>query len=288
VNTAFLRERVVVVTGAANGIGAATARQLAAAGTRLVIADRNAAKLAALHEELGRQTSVLAVPTDVRSADATRALAERAGAAWGRVDAVVHCAGVVHPGHFSAMTDTALHCQLDTNIGGTVNIARAFVPLFERQRGGHLVFFASLGGVVPMPGEAAYCMSKYAVRGLAFSLALELKDAGVAISVISPDSTRTAMLDAEARDDGHAISFSNPPLEPAEVARAVLRTLITPQLEVTVPGARGWFIRLLGAFPSAFEPLLPLFDRTGRSRRARYRAALPAVPPPTLCHEATR
>ena len=95
------------------------------------------------------------------------------------------------------------------------------------------------------------------------------------------------MLDAEARDDGPAISFSNPPMQPEQVARAVLRTLIAPRLEVTVPGPRGWLIRLLGAVPACFGPLFPLFDRTGRGRRARYRATLPAEPPPLRCHEAT-
>jgi len=288
VNGAPLRERVIVVTGAAHGIGAATARMLAGAGCRLVLADHDRVSLDAVQRELGRRTAVLAVLTDVRQADATRALAERAAAAWGRVDATVHCAAVVHPGSFPAMSDAALRCQLETNIWGTVNIARAFVPLFQRQRAGHLVLFGSLGGIVPMPGEAAYAMTKFAVRGLAFSLALELKDAGVVVSVISPDSTRTAMLETEARDDGPALSFSNPPLEPAEVARAVLRTLATPRIEVTVPGPRGWLIRVLGAFPPVFAPLLPFFDRTGRRRRARYRATLPSAPPPTLCHEAIR
>ncbi len=283
-NTARLRGRVVVVTGAAGGIGAALARRLADAGARLVLADRTAGPLAELRQDLERRTTVVTAGADLRSAEAARALAAQARAAWGRVDAVVHCAAVVHPGAFAAMTDAALRCQIESNIWGPVHVARAFIPVFERQGAGHLVLFASLGGSVPMPGEAAYCMTKWAVRGLAFSLALELRGAGIAVSVISPDSTRTAMLDVEARDDGAALSFSNPPLEPDTVARAVVRTLLAPRLEVTVPGPRGSAIRLLGAFPGLFAPLLPLFDRTGRRRRARYRATLSA-PPPVRCHE---
>jgi short-subunit dehydrogenase len=286
-NTAPLRERVVVVTGAAGGIGAALARRLADAGARLVLADRTAGALAGLRDELERRTAVVTAGADLRNADAARALATQAVAPWGRVDAVVHCAAVVHPGAFAAMSDAALRCQIESNIWGPVHVARAFIPVFAQQRAGHLVLFASLGGAVPMPGEAAYCMTKWAVRGLAFSLALELRKVGIDVSVISPDSTRTAMLDIEARDDGAALSFSNPPLDPDTVASAVVRTLLAPRLEVLVPGARGMALRLLGAFPGLFAPLLPPFDRAGRRRRARYRATLPAAAPPARCHEPT-
>lgn len=277
--------RVIVVTGAAHGIGAATARMLAASGARLALADLDAPALEAVRAEIGPGPQTIAERVDVRKKGEVEAFAARVLSAWNRVDAVVHCAGVVHPGAFAEMDEASLRCQLDTNIYGAVTVARAFLPLLTRQRSGHLVLVASLGGVVPMPGEAAYSMSKFAVRGLALSLDLELRSSGVRVTSVCPDSARTAMTDIEAREDGPALTFSNPLLEPDDVARAIVGALVRPRAEVLVPAARGWLIRLLAAFPSLFAPVFPLFDRAGRRRRARYRATLPA-PLPTICHEA--
>ena len=280
-----LEGRVVAVTGAAHGIGAATARLLAEAGARLALADLDAPALRAVADALGKGTRVIADRVDVRSREQVGTFAARVLGAWSRVDAVVHCAGVVHPGRFAGMDDAALRCQLDTNIYGSANVARAFLPVFTGQHAGHLVLVASLGGVVPMPGEAAYSMSKFAVRGLALSLDLEVRSQGVRVTAVCPDSARTAMLDVEAREDGPALSFSNPLLEAEDVARAIVGALERPRAEVLVPAARGWFIRLLAAFPPLFAPVFPLFDRAGQRRRARFRLTLGA-PAPVICHGA--
>ena len=163
--------------------------------------------------------------------------------------------------------------QLDTNLGGTINVTRAFVPLFKRQGSGHLVLIASLAGIVPLPGESIYAASKFAVRGFAHSIAHELRGTGVAVTVVCPDSTRTGMLDIEAADPGSSLSFSSPAMEPEQVARAILGALKAPRLEVTVPGLRGRLIRWLGAMPTLFGWLYPLIDAMGRRRKRRYRGS---------------
>ena len=194
-------------------------------------------------------------------------------AAWGRVDAVVNCAGVVRPGAIDTCPEEDITFQLETNLGGTINVSRAFVPLFERQGAGHLVLIASLAGMVPLPGESIYAASKFAVRGFAHSIAHELAGR-VAVTVVCPDSTRTRMLEIEAGDAGSSLSFSSAPLEPEEVAAAIVGALRRPRLEVTVPGLRGRLIRWLGAMPTCFGRLYPLIDAMGRRRKARYRKRL--------------
>jgi NAD(P)-dependent dehydrogenase (short-subunit alcohol dehydrogenase family) len=279
-----LAGRVIAVTGAAHGIGAATARMLAASGARLALADLDAPALETVRAGLAPGPQTIAHRVDIRKREEVEAFASQILGTWSRIDAAVHCAAVVHPGRFTDMDERALRCQLDSNIWGSVIVARAFLPVFLRQRSGHLVLVASLGGVVPMPGEAAYSMSKFAVRGLALSLALELRAAGVHVTSVTPDSARTAMLDIEAREDGPALSFSNPPLEPEDVARGIVAALRSPRPEILVPRARSWLVRLLAAFPPAFAPIFPLFDRAGRRRRLRYRAGLGPAPP-LICHE---
>jgi short-subunit dehydrogenase len=193
---------------------------------------------------------------------------------FGRVDAVVNCAGVVIPGAIDTCPADDITRQLDTNLGGTIKVTRAFVPLFKRQSSGHLVLIASLAGIVPLPGESIYAASKFAVRGFAHSIAHELRGTRVEVTVVCPDSTRTAMLDIEAADPGSSLSFSSPAMEPEEVARAILGVLRRPRLEVTVPGFRGRLIRWLGAMPTFFGWLYPLINAMGRRRQEEYRRSL--------------
>jgi short-subunit dehydrogenase len=269
-----LRDRVIAVTGAADGIGNATALGLAGEGAALVLTYLDAEGLGALRASFGEYPRATFIQTDVRRSDAVEQLAQRAVERWGRVDAVINCAGVVIPGGIATTSAADIACQLETNLGGTINVARAFVPHFRRQGAGHLIFIASLAGIVPLPGESIYAASKFAVRGLAHSLAYELKGTGVHVTVVCPDSTRTRMLEIEARDEGSSLSFASAALEPADVARAILAAIRRPRLEVLVPGFRGRLIRLLGAMPALFGWLYPLIDALGQRRKARFRQTL--------------
>ncbi len=270
-----LKDRVVVVTGAANGIGNATALALAAEGVALVLVDIDPEGLGALRQTFcteGARASV--VRADVRKETALVAVASHAVQTFGRVDAVVNCAGVVIPGAIDTCPAEDIATQIDTNLGGTINVTRAFTPLFKRQRSGQLVLIASLAGLVPLPGESIYAASKFAVRGFAHSVAHELDGDGIAVTVVCPDSTRTRMLEIEAGEAGSSLSFSSAPLEPEEVAGAIIGALRRPRLEVTVPDFRGRLIRWLGAMPAFFGLLYPLIDAMGRRRKARYRQLL--------------
>jgi short-subunit dehydrogenase len=269
-----LRERTIVVTGAADGIGNATALGLAAEGARLVLAYFDAEGLGKLQSAFGDAARATFVQADVRQSDACERLARQAIATWGRVDAVVNCAGVVIPGAIDTTSAADIACQLDTNLGGTINVTRAFVPHFKRQGSGHLVLIASLAGTVPLPGESIYAASKFAVRGFAHSIAYELDGTGVQVTVVCPDSTRTRMLEIEAGDGGSSLSFASAPMEPAVVARAIVAALKRPRLEVTVPGLRGRLIRSLGAVPMMFGWLYPIIDSMGRRRKALFKREL--------------
>ena len=270
-----LRDRVIVVTGAANGIGNALALALTAEGAALVLVDIDADGLSALRRTfVGEGLRAIVVRADVRDGAALDDLARHAVATFGRVDAVVNCAGIIAPGAIDTCPAEDITRQLDTNLGGTIKVTRTFVPLFKRQGSGHLVLIASLAGIVPLPGESIYAASKFAVRGFAHSIAHELRGTGVEVTVVCPDSVRTGMLAIEAADPGSSLSFSSPAMEPEEVARAILGVLRRPRLEVTVPGFRGRLIRWLGAMPTLFGWLYPLLDATSRRRKARYRHSL--------------
>ena len=268
-------DRAVLVIGAAGGIGAAIAERLAGLGARVGLADiaadaleRSRARLAA------RGGLVRAWPVDVRDAASLARLRAAALGALGELDAVINCAAVIHPGAVDAVPPDVAREEIATNLLGTLHVAQTFVPYFRARRHGHLILLASLGGIVPMPGGSVYAATKFGVRGLGLSLALELRGTGVRVSVVSPDSTETPMLRAEALGGGSPMSFTSAPLRPEAVAAAVERVLRRPRLETLVPAARGLAGRIIAFSPGTIRAIAPLLVWLGRRGRRRYLDAL--------------
>jgi short-subunit dehydrogenase len=276
----------IVVIGAANGIGAATAVRLARAGAALVLADAEAGALhrlaGAIRDAGGR---ALAYPMDVRDPVALAGLLDAAAGAYGAVGSVINCAAVLHPAEIVESTVDGIREQVEVNLTGTMLVARAFVPYFRSRGAGRLLAVASLGGLAPMPGESVYCATKFGVRGFCQALALELRGTGVTVCCVCPDSADTRQLRTEAQHDASTMSFTSPPMDADDVARAIVRTLVRPRREVLVPGPRGALVRLLTWSPGFFALLYPLLDRLGRRGQSRYReriAAAALAPPGTV------
>ncbi len=201
---------VAVITGAARGIGAATARRLASSGWRLVLVDRCADDPAfgyrlATRAELDAVAVAcdgVAVVGDVRDQDALDGAVATAVDRFGGLDAAVAVAGGITGGQTSWQTaDAAWAAMLDVNVTGVWRLARAAVPaLLQRPapRQGRFVAVSSAGGTLGLPLLAAYSASKHAVVGFVRSLAAELGPHGITANAVAPGSTRTAMLDASA------------------------------------------------------------------------------------------
>lgn len=188
-----LAGRVALVTGASSGIGAATARALAAAGARVALLARRRDPLEALAAELGEGVA-LPLVADVRDpaqvGDAVAATLER----FGRLDAVVNSAGVSIPASLADTDDEIWSAQIEANLSGSFFVARATAP--HLGEGGSIVNVGSELSQIGMAMFVAYCASKAGVIGLTRALAAELAPQ-VRVNAVCPGPVDTPMLAAE-------------------------------------------------------------------------------------------
>ena len=182
-------DKVAVITGGASGIGFATADQLAARGTHLVLVDIEAGALQAAQTAL---TSRHAVRVETRQCDvsdyaAMTALAEDVVASMGGVHIVFNNAGIAVGGPVAEMSHADWRWTIDVDLWGPIHGVEAFLPHIRRAGdGGHILFTSSFAGLVPNVGLGPYCVAKYGVVALAEVLHKELRADGIGVSVLCP------------------------------------------------------------------------------------------------------
>lgn len=167
--------RVVVVIGASSGIGRVTALSYSRRGDCLVLAARSAEMLERVADECRREgaTAVLVQPTDIADADQVGRLFDRAVERFGRVDVAAQCAAITAFGRFEDLPADVFENIVRTNLFGAVNVARSALGHFRVRGSGHLVLVGSLLGVMAVPYQSAYVVSKFAMNGLVRALRQE-------------------------------------------------------------------------------------------------------------------
>ncbi|WP_417498558.1 SDR family oxidoreductase [Marinactinospora rubrisoli] len=187
--------RVVAITGASSGIGAATARRLAADGHRLFLGARRTDRLAALTEEIGAAGGTAAFQRlDVTDAADVRSFVAAARERYGRVDVVVGNAGVMPLSPLEALRVDEWDRMIDVNVRGVLHAIAAALPVMRAQGGGHFVNVASVGAYEVVPTAAVYCATKFAVR--AISEGLRQESAGdIRVTLVSPGVTESELAD---------------------------------------------------------------------------------------------
>jgi NADP-dependent 3-hydroxy acid dehydrogenase YdfG len=212
-----MADRVVLITGASSGIGAATARAAAAAGDLLVIAARSADRLTALQDELGGPDAVLVVPCDVTDWDSQQALAAEALAHFGRIDVAFANAGFGAKRGFLEESPEHWREMILTNVYGAALTVRACVDALRASRG-HLLLTGSVAGHKVVPGSLYSC-TKWAVSAMAEAARQELDGSGVRVTQISPGTVETPFYDSP---------VGGAQLTADDVARAVMFAIDQP------------------------------------------------------------
>jgi NAD(P)-dependent dehydrogenase (short-subunit alcohol dehydrogenase family) len=213
--------RSALVTGGSSGIGLAIARMLRTEEYELTLVARRPEKLAAAAAEVGAE----AVPANLAREDECVRAVEAHAALWGRMDVLVHSAGLGVGGSFATLDTKRIDLQLDVNLRGTLLVTRESLPLLRASRG-TIVTLASIAGTIPAPGLAVYGATKAALLSFTDSLNREEAENGVRATAICPAFVATRMTDWT--DIPHEEMIQ--PEDVVELVRALLR--LSPRARV--------------------------------------------------------
>lgn len=218
------------LVGASEGLGAALAHKMSAAGVHLVLSARNEDKLNALAANLPGKSEV--VPVDVSDMDSVRAAADAAG----DIDGVVQIAGVYWPFGAKAWDADQAIAMADINYTGAMRLMGVVVPKFVERDAGHIVLTGSLSGFRGLPGAAAYTSSKAGVMTLAESLYADLRKTNVRVQLINPGFVKTRLTDKN--------DFNMPfIMEPDAAAREFFEHMNTDAFKRSFPTVFSWVFR---------------------------------------------
>jgi short-subunit dehydrogenase len=256
---------VVIITGAAGGIGESIARSLDQKGARLALADINEPALMNLAGKLS--TKPLIVKCDITNKADVDNLMTKTAAEYGRIDVLINNAGIIRPGNFENSSLGDIELQVSVNLMGAIYCTHAAIPYMKQAGKGNIVTISSLAGIVPETGSAVYSATKFALRGLNLTLRLELIKHNIFTSAIFPNSVNTPMLLYEANHNGSGLTFLDLPISPEEVAQAVIKAIVKRKAEVYVPQSQGILSKFVSCFPWLLEKLWPMFEIQGQKKK---------------------
>lgn len=263
--------KAVFITGAASGIGLGTAQRFAKEGWFVGLADVNAAGLKAALDSIGGPPNGATYLLDVRDRSAwDDALSVFVAASGGRLDVLINNAGIASFGYLEDQSEDEVTRQLDINIKGVINGARAGLAHLKQTPGSQLINISSCASIYGAPKLSVYAATKFAVRGLSEALDIEFSRFGVGVKCIMPFFINTPILDAGASGSNESMADSiraggTPVYTVAECAGVIYDSVASKDLKHIV-GARGkqlaWLARLA---PGLVRRQLTAAERSGKA-----------------------
>jgi NAD(P)-dependent dehydrogenase (short-subunit alcohol dehydrogenase family) len=236
-----LAGQVVAITGAARGIGRATAAALIAQGARVAIGDIDADLARQTASELGGGT--IGLPLDVTERSSFEAFLDEVEARLGPLDVLINNAGIMPIGPFVEETDRTAERMVDINLHGVILGSKLALGRFGPRRRGHLVNVASIAGKVGVPHDVTYCATKFGVVGLTEALNIEYHGSGIEFSLVMPVGVNTELYSGLPKPRGMPIP------EPSDVADAIVEALQRGIFDVYVPKRLAATVRLAALLP---------------------------------------
>jgi NAD(P)-dependent dehydrogenase (short-subunit alcohol dehydrogenase family) len=248
----LLTGRVAAITGASSGIGRATAEHLAREGVAVALLARRADRLDDVVSRIAFEGGrAIAVPGDVTREEDARRLVARAVEAFGRLDIMICNAGIGFHDAFERTPASVMHRLVDVNLMGTFYAAQAALKVFVPQDRGHIIAVSSIVGRRGMGGSAVYAATKAAQIGFIEALRAEFVGTKLHASLVYPVGTETEFHETIHRDFGHRIHGLGPRQSSDDVARAIVKCVMSPRVEV-YPFPSAWWLSVLSVVAPAW------------------------------------
>lgn len=245
--------KVVIVTGASEGIGRATALEFARLKARVVLAARTQSRLIDLEREIvAAGGDALAVPTDVADDESVAAMVRAAVDRFGGVDILINNAGYGVMGHAVDVPMADFKRVYEVNLFGVLRCTQAVVPEMRKRGGGAIVNVSSVVGRLTVPFLGAYCSTKYALNSMSDALREELRTENIRVVAVLPGRIDTRFGDNAVRHRGYRSPGNHAGAPPATVARAIVRAIRWNRRAVFAP----WWYRLLPLLRNAVPGLV--------------------------------
>jgi len=263
------KEKVIVVTGGAGGIGSHLAREFSERGAKLVLLDVNSARL---HNVLNSLTGSghHSITLDLTDRKAIASAISSISKTYGRIDVLIPNAAITTTDRFDERSIDSIEYELDINLRSPLVIIRSCIDLLKKSADPRIITTVSLGGIFPLGETPLYTISKFGLRGAMLSMSLDFASKGIKAGSVMPSATDTPMLQREAVEGGNSLQFMDPPQRTEDVVKAFIKMLDKPKFEVYPKPSESWLVRIAMLFPSQLPRLMPLFVGKGDRGHKRY------------------
>ncbi|MCA0933146.1 SDR family oxidoreductase [Lutimonas saemankumensis] len=251
-----MNNKVVWITGASSGIGAALAGEYSKLGTRLILSSRNLESLETVRSQCRFPDKIRILEMDLEQYEILSESVDKAVGFFGKIDVLINNAGISQRS-FAADTDLAVDKKIiDINYFGTISLTKGLIPHFREQNGGHFVVVTSVVGKIGTPLRSSYSASKHALHGFFDSLRAELFEDNIKVTLICPGYVRTNVsinaVTGSGKKQGTMDHATENGLDPNEFAKKAIRAIRNERQELVIGGLK----ERLAVWVKRFFPLI--------------------------------
>lgn len=263
------KDRVIVITGGAGGIGSHLARDFSAKGAHIVAIDLNKPRVDELVSDLGAGNHT-ALSGDLTDRNYVQSAIELIAEKYGRIDVLIPNAAITTTDRFDVRSVESIERELDINLVSPLVLIRQAIPLLKNSSDPRVIATVSLGGIFPLGETPMYTASKFGLRGAILSIAMDLADKGITIGAVMPSATDTPMLHREAVEGGNSLQFMDPPQKTSAVVKSFIKMLDKPKFERYPKPSESWLVRGAMLAPNSLPKLMPLFRGRGERGHTKF------------------
>lgn len=263
------KDRVIVITGGAGGIGSHLAREFASKGSHIVAVDLDKSRVENLISSLGPGKHT-AFAGDLTDRSLITEVVSAINQTYGRIDVLIPNAAITTTDRFDVRSLESIERELDINLVSPLLLIRQAIPLLQKSEDPRVIATVSLGGIFPLGETPMYTASKFGLRGAILSIGMDLADKGIKIGAVMPSATDTPMLHREAVEGGNSLQFMDPPQKTAAVVKCFIKMLDNPKFERYPKVSESWLVRGAMLAPNALPKLMPLFRGRGERGHLKF------------------